>query len=60
MKTKFYCYEPQVKPLSSAQGGGFVVTLQVPENQWDSLKELNHPANKQLEFVVILKGKKIK
>lgn len=56
---KFLAYEPTLKPLSGAQGGGFVVTFQVPESEWDKIKNINDPVNKLVEFTVELKGEKI-
>ena len=60
MKTKFTAYEPQVRPLGSTHGGGYVITLQVSEDQWPNIKEINDPINKEKLFKVILKGSIIK
>jgi hypothetical protein len=58
-KTKFLGYQPSLHPLPESRGGGFVVKFEVPETEWPRLQDLNDPSLKDMEFTVILKGKKI-
>ena len=59
-KVVFTAYSPQVKPLGNAQGGGFRVTLDVSETDWDRIKDLNSPTAQQMLFTVLLQGENIK
>lgn len=59
VKTKFVCYKLSLKPESDTQGGGFVLTLKIPESEWKAIKDLNDPILKQYEFIVEMSGKEI-
>jgi hypothetical protein len=56
--TVFLAYHPQLKPQGGFQGGGFQLTLDIPETEWQQIKELNDPQLNSYEFVVKLKGTK--
>jgi hypothetical protein len=47
-----------LKPQGGFQGGGFQLTLDIPETEWQQIKELNDPQLNSYEFVVKLKGTK--
>jgi len=52
----FRAYSPSVK---QGTGGGFSLALDIPETEWESIKELNNPALQKYEFSVALIGKRI-
>ena len=51
---KFIAYNPVVKPLSVQSGGGFKLSMDISEDQWEKIKELNNPALKNVSFLVSL------
>ena len=59
-KFAFIAYGPKVTPLPGSQGGGFKVTLDVSEDQWERIKDMNDPALAQLIFSVALVGQVVK
>ena len=58
--TYFTGYQPQVKPLGQAQGGGFRVSFNVSDSDWNNIAELNNPALQQMLFTVVIKGFTVK
>jgi len=40
---KFTAYDPLLRPLPVTQGGGFRLTIDISEDQYDSIKELLNP-----------------
>lgn len=59
MKATFKAYQPQLKQMSFSQGGGFSLTLEIPESEYENVKELLDPALKEQELTVRLKAKRI-
>jgi len=59
-KFAFTAYSPMVKPLGQAQGGGFRVSFDVSETDWDAIKDLNSPTAQQKIFTVLVQGENIK
>ena len=58
--TYFTAYQPQVRPLGQAQGGGFKVSFTVSDDDWLRISELNNPALQQMLFTVVIKGYYVK
>ena len=58
--TYFVGYQPRLKPLGASQGGGFRVSFNVSESDWNSLRDLNDPKLQQMMFQVVIKGYQIK
>lgn len=58
--TYFTGYQPQVKPLGQAQGGGFRVSFSVSDSDWNNISELNNPALQMMLFTVVIKGSHVK
>jgi len=58
-QTSFTAYQPKLKPLSSAQGGGYKIELSISENEWDAVKDINNPKLQSMHFLVALVGTKV-
>lgn len=58
-KTEFLAYFPELKPNSRNQGGGFQLTWDIPEVEYEKIKELLDPNLKSYEFTIKVKGKKL-
>lgn len=56
-KVEFIAYNPSLRPLSSTQGGGFTLSVEISENEWPNIKELNNPSLKNKPFLISLKIK---
>lgn len=39
----FQAFEPIVKPMGRASGGGFRLQVEIPETEFEKIKELNDP-----------------
>lgn len=53
---EFKGYSPTLKPLGANQGGGFVVSFEVPESEWKNVKDINDPSLNELEFDITIIG----
>jgi hypothetical protein len=51
-KYVFIAYEPMLKPLGKSLGGGFRLTLEIPESEYPQIKDLNDPSLKNYTLVV--------
>lgn len=51
----FICTEPVIKPLPDSRGGGYELVVEIPESEWEKIKEINAPYNKAVIFKGILK-----
>ena len=60
LKTAFHAYSPSVKPLGATQGGGFRVSFDVSEDDWDAIKELNSPRVQQMVLQVLVQADHVK
>lgn len=60
LKTHFQAYSPSVKPLGATQGGGFRVSFDVSETDWDAIKELNSPTIQQMVLRVLVQAENVK
>lgn len=52
MSIKFEAFEPMLRPLPANQGGGFRLTIDISEDQYDLIKELLNPALKNTSLKV--------
>lgn len=57
--TEFLAYQPLLKPTGISQGGGFTLQLDIPESEYESIKELLNPALKEYEFIIKIEGRKL-
>jgi hypothetical protein len=53
---KFIAYEPMLRPLPSTQGGGFRLSLDISEDQFESIKTLFNPNLKSSPLEVTIKS----
>ena len=59
-QTSFTAYQPKLKPLSSAQGGGYRLELSLSESEWEQVKDINDPKLQGMHFVVGIVGKRVR
>lgn len=57
-KIKFTAYDIRLIPLPVTQGGGFRLTMEVPEDQYEQVKDMNDPQlkNTPLEIEIKIDG----
>lgn len=53
----FIAYNPWVKPLGAGAGGGFRVTLDVSDDAWDAVKDLNGQNWRNMILDVVIRQK---
>ena len=51
-KIQFTAYDPLLRPLPGNQGGGFRLTIDISEDQYDSIKELLNPDLKNTNLII--------
>ena len=53
--SKFIAYDPMLKPLSRNTGGGFRFSVEVTEDQYEQIKDLNDPLLKNSTLLIEIK-----
>jgi len=50
--SRFVAYEPMLRPLGKSTGGGFRLTLEIPESEYQQIKDLNDPSLQNTTLIV--------
>jgi len=48
----FIGFDPMLKPLGKNAGGGFSFSIEIPESEYENVKELNNPSLKSFNLRV--------
>lgn len=51
---QFIGYNPVIKPLGARSGGGFIFSIEVNEDEYQNIKDINDPLNKNTPFNITL------